>query len=110
MERPVTLHECRQAIHRLGLAKSAGPDGLPAEFYKSFEDLVGLSPAFESAYALALAHVIGFGRACQSALSPTNGASGDTDTPKSVSSASTTCRLASESHMATASRRLSSGG
>eukprot|EP00962_Isochrysis_galbana_P011302 scaffold3166_cov111-Isochrysis_galbana.AAC.1 len=31
-------------------------------------------------------------------------------TPKSVSSASTTCRLASESHMATASRRLSSGG
>eukprot|EP00962_Isochrysis_galbana_P011492 scaffold3222_cov116-Isochrysis_galbana.AAC.1 len=34
------LHECRQAIHRLGLAKAAGPDGLPAEFYKSFEDLV----------------------------------------------------------------------
>eukprot|EP00962_Isochrysis_galbana_P000518 scaffold149_cov146-Isochrysis_galbana.AAC.4 len=40
MERPVTLYECRQAIHRLGLAKSAGPDGLPAEFYKSFEELV----------------------------------------------------------------------
>eukprot|EP00962_Isochrysis_galbana_P015234 scaffold4369_cov149-Isochrysis_galbana.AAC.1 len=40
MERPVTLYECRQAIHRLGLAKSAGPDGLPAEFYKSVEELV----------------------------------------------------------------------
>eukprot|EP00962_Isochrysis_galbana_P031602 scaffold10291_cov146-Isochrysis_galbana.AAC.6 len=40
LERPVTLYECRQAIHRLGLAKSAGPDGLPAEFYKSFEELV----------------------------------------------------------------------
>jgi len=35
-----TLHECRQAIHRLGLAKAAGPGGLPAEFYESFEDLV----------------------------------------------------------------------
>eukprot|EP00962_Isochrysis_galbana_P031912 scaffold10433_cov133-Isochrysis_galbana.AAC.3 len=40
MERPVTLYECRQAIRRLELAKSAGPDGLPAEFYKSFEELV----------------------------------------------------------------------
>jgi hypothetical protein len=40
MERPVTLHECRQAIHRLGTAKAAEPDGLPAEFYKSFEELV----------------------------------------------------------------------
>eukprot|EP00962_Isochrysis_galbana_P050788 scaffold22131_cov100-Isochrysis_galbana.AAC.5 len=39
-QRPVTLHECRQAIHRLGLAKAAGPGGLPAEFYESFEDLV----------------------------------------------------------------------
>jgi hypothetical protein len=40
MERPVTLHECRQAIHRLGHAKAVGPDGLPAEFYESFEELV----------------------------------------------------------------------
>jgi hypothetical protein len=40
MERPVTLYECIQAIHRLGLAKAAGPDGLPAEFYKSFEELI----------------------------------------------------------------------
>jgi hypothetical protein len=40
LERPVTLYECRQAIHRLGLAKAAGPDGLPAEFYRSFEELV----------------------------------------------------------------------
>jgi hypothetical protein len=27
-------------IHRLGLAKAAGPDGLPAEFYKSSEELI----------------------------------------------------------------------
>jgi hypothetical protein len=40
MERPVTLFECKQAIRRLGLSKAAGPDGLPAEFYKSFEELV----------------------------------------------------------------------
>jgi hypothetical protein len=40
MERPLTLHECRQAIHRLGHAKAAGPDGLPAEFYQSFEELI----------------------------------------------------------------------
>jgi hypothetical protein len=40
MERPITLHKCGQAIHRLGLAKAAGPDGLPAEFCKSFERLV----------------------------------------------------------------------
>jgi hypothetical protein len=42
MERPVTLYECKQAIRRLGLAKAAGPDGLPvpAEFYRSFEELV----------------------------------------------------------------------
>jgi hypothetical protein len=40
MERPVTLYECKQAIHRLGLAKAAGPDVLPAEFYKSFEELI----------------------------------------------------------------------
>jgi hypothetical protein len=40
MERPVTLHECRQAIHRPGHAKAAGPDGLPAEFHISFEKLV----------------------------------------------------------------------
>jgi hypothetical protein len=40
MERPATLHECRQAIHRLGHAKAAGPDELPAELYKSFEELV----------------------------------------------------------------------
>jgi hypothetical protein len=40
MERPVTLYECKQAIHRLGLAKAAEPDGLPAEFYKSFEELI----------------------------------------------------------------------
>jgi hypothetical protein len=40
MERPVTLYECRQAIRRLGLAKAAGPDGFPAEFYRSFEELV----------------------------------------------------------------------
>jgi hypothetical protein len=40
MERPFTLHECRQAMHRLGTAKAAGPDGLFAEFYKSFEELV----------------------------------------------------------------------
>jgi hypothetical protein len=41
VKRPVTLYECsKQAIHRLGLAKAAGPDGLPAEFYKSFEELI----------------------------------------------------------------------
>jgi hypothetical protein len=40
MERPVTLYECKQAIQRLGLAKAAGPDGLPAEFYRSFEEVV----------------------------------------------------------------------
>jgi hypothetical protein len=42
MERPVTLYECKQAIRRLGLAKAARPDGLPAEseFYRSFEELV----------------------------------------------------------------------
>jgi hypothetical protein len=40
MKRPVTLYECKQAIHRLGLAKAAGPDGLPADFYKSFEELI----------------------------------------------------------------------
>jgi hypothetical protein len=40
MERPVTLYECKQAIQRLGLAKAAGPDGLPAEFYRSFKELV----------------------------------------------------------------------
>jgi hypothetical protein len=40
MERPVTPYECKQAIRRLGLAKAIGPDGLPAEFYRSFEELV----------------------------------------------------------------------
>jgi hypothetical protein len=40
VERPVTLYECKEAIHRLGLAKAAGPDKLPAEFYKSFEELI----------------------------------------------------------------------
>jgi hypothetical protein len=40
MERPVTLYECKQAIHRLGLAKVAGHGGLLAEFYKSFEELI----------------------------------------------------------------------
>jgi hypothetical protein len=40
MKRPVTLYECKRAIQRLGLSKAAGPDGLPAEFYKSFEELV----------------------------------------------------------------------
>jgi exonuclease III len=40
MERPVALYECKQAIRRLGISKAAGPDGLPAEFYRSFEELV----------------------------------------------------------------------
>jgi hypothetical protein len=40
MERPLTLYECKQAIRRLGLAKAARPDGLPAKFYRSFEELV----------------------------------------------------------------------
>jgi hypothetical protein len=56
MERPVTLYECKQAIHRLGLAKAAGPDGLPAEFYKSFEELI----VHDLYNTLIEAHALGF--------------------------------------------------
>lgn len=40
LEEKVTMKELQRAIKEIGTEKSAGPDALPAEFYKSFEELV----------------------------------------------------------------------
>ena len=40
IEGKITLEELTDAITQIGSGKSAGPDALPAEFYKSFTDLV----------------------------------------------------------------------
>ena len=40
IEGKITLEELTDAIAQIGSGKSAGPDALPAEFYKSFMDLV----------------------------------------------------------------------
>ena len=39
-EEPVKEKEVCSAIRQMGLGKAPGPDGLGAEFYKEFEDLV----------------------------------------------------------------------
>ena len=36
----ITMTELTQAIGEIGNGKAAGPDALPAEFYKSFEEMV----------------------------------------------------------------------
>ena len=40
MEAPVTETEVRKAIRSMANGKSPGPDQLPVEFYKEFEDLI----------------------------------------------------------------------
>ena len=40
LDEPLEEDEIRKAIRRMALGKSPGPDGLGAEFYKEFEDLV----------------------------------------------------------------------
>ena len=39
-EGPITKEQIKTAIRKLGNNKSPGPDGLPAEFYKLFEDII----------------------------------------------------------------------
>ena len=39
-EGPLTKEQIKTAIRKLGNNKSPGPDGLPAEFYKLFEDII----------------------------------------------------------------------
>eukprot|EP00967_Tisochrysis_lutea_P147227 scaffold279406_cov37-Tisochrysis_lutea.AAC.1 len=40
IEGRITMEELLDAITQIGNGKSAGPDALPAEFYKSFTGLV----------------------------------------------------------------------
>ena len=39
-EGPITKEQIKTAIRKLGNNKSPGPHGLPAEFYKLFEDII----------------------------------------------------------------------
>ena len=40
MESPITLMELQQAVKGLSNQKSPGPDGLPAEFYKQYGEVL----------------------------------------------------------------------
>jgi hypothetical protein len=40
LENPITLNEIHKAIDSLAIGKSLGPDGLPAEFYKSLKSFL----------------------------------------------------------------------
>ena len=40
IEGRITMEELLNAIAQIGSGKSAGPDALPAEFYKSFVEVV----------------------------------------------------------------------
>ena len=46
-EGPITKEQIKTAIRKLGNNKSPGPDGLPAEFYKLFEDII-IEPLHEA--------------------------------------------------------------
>lgn len=49
LEQPITSEELIKALHSMPNNKSPGPDGLPAEFYKHFWDI--LSPFFNKLFA-----------------------------------------------------------
>ena len=46
-EGPIPKEQIKTAIRKLGNNKSPGPDGLPAEFYKLFEDII-IEPLHEA--------------------------------------------------------------
>ena len=52
MDKPISEQDVREAIRSMARGKSPGPDGIPAEFYKTFTDLI----AGELTQVLAEAH------------------------------------------------------